>query len=761
MKRRAKNYQRRSSDAGDACNRLSARRQWLFRVVAIGLPFLFLGLFEMGLRLLGYGYDPNFFRLQRHADGKNYLINNDEFTFRFFPPELSRCPTPFKMDVAKRPGVRRVMIFGESAAMGDPQPSVGPGHILDVLLREKFPGEEFEVINLGITAINSHVILPIAKEVAARGQGDIWLLYIGNNEMVGPFGAATAFGNKAAPLSIVKLNLAVQRTRAGQLAVSLMRRFASTPTGPGWGGMEMFLENRIAAHDVRRETIYRSFDQNLTDIVKLGVGSGAKVILSTVSVNLRDCPPFGSLPGRDLSAAQQQQFDEIYAAGVAQMQTNQPAAAMKHFASAAEIDPDFAELQFRWAQALLVATNYSAAREHFQRACDKDALPFRADTRINQTIRAISKRCSGDQLLLCDVETAMALAANDGIAGEESFFEHVHFNFDGNYRLAKIWAEHVLRSLPKDVQLKARDGWASQEFCESAIGLAGLNRMAVIAVVGGRIQKPPLADQFTNPQRAQRLQKQWNEMAQTMNSNAISSARMDFVAAVTRSPEDNLVRENFGVFLKSIRDKPAALAQFQKITEALPHDFYSGLHVGRLLGELGRWEESEAQLRRCKEQRPFLPDAWYELGVVHATSSNYLAALEQFDHVLRLQPKDFSSRLYKARMLRMLQRQAEAIQEYRSLIQSEPARWEGHLELAELFAANNQAAEAIPEYQAAVALNPRHPGIRLNLGVMLARQNLLAAATEQFQAVLALSPTNTAAANYLREITSWRKPKSQ
>ena len=744
-----------------ARSELSPGRKWLFRIVAMALPFLFLGLIEIGLRIWGYGYDPNFFKVQHHDDGKDYLINNDEFTFRFFSRELSRCPTPFKMETVKPPGVRRVFIFGESAAMGDPQPSVGPGHILDVLLREKFPGEKFEIINLGITAINSHVILPIAKEVAERGQGDIWLLYIGNNEMVGPFGAVTVFGNKAAPLSIVKLNIAVQRTRIGQLAVSLMRRFSSKPVGKSWQGMEMFLENQISAKDARRDTIYESFKKNLTDIVKLGIDGGAKVILSTVSVNLRDCPPFGSLPSDHLAAEQRQQFEKIYSDGVALNQTNQVDAAMKHFADAAEIDPNFAELQFRWAQSLLLLTNRTAARERFQRACDEDTLPFRADTRINQTIRSISERRLSEQLLLCDAEAAMALAANAGIAGEESFFEHVHLNFDGNYRLAKLWAEHVMQSLPKDVQAKATDGWASQEFCEHAIGLSDWNRLAVIAVVGGRIQKPPLANQFTNPQRAQNLHKKWNEIAQMMNTNAVVSARVEFAAAITRSPEDNLLRENFGVFLRSIGDKPAALAQYQKITESLPHDFYSRIQVGRLLVELGRREAAEAQLRQAAQQRPFLPDAWFELGVVQAASSNYLAALEHFDRVLRLQPKDVSSRTYKARMLRMLNRTAEAITEYQSLIQAEPARWEAHLELAELFAAKNQAAEAIPEYQAAAQLNPRHPGIRLNLGVMLARQNLFDAATEQFQTVLELSPTNTAAADFLREINLRRQQKKR
>jgi hypothetical protein len=66
-------------------------------------------------------------------------------------------------------------------------------------LRERFPGKKFEIVNTSITAINSHAILPIARECAAR-EGDVWIVYLGNNEMVGPFGAATVFGSQAPPL---------------------------------------------------------------------------------------------------------------------------------------------------------------------------------------------------------------------------------------------------------------------------------------------------------------------------------------------------------------------------------------------------------------------------------------------------------------------------------------------------------------------------------------------------------------------------------
>ena len=50
-----------------------------------------------------------------------------------------------------------------------------------------------------MTAINSHAVLPIARE-CARHEGDLWIVYMGNNEMIGPFGAISVFGSQAPPL---------------------------------------------------------------------------------------------------------------------------------------------------------------------------------------------------------------------------------------------------------------------------------------------------------------------------------------------------------------------------------------------------------------------------------------------------------------------------------------------------------------------------------------------------------------------------------
>lgn len=135
------------------------------------------------------------------------------------------------MAVKKPSGTFRIFLFGESAAEGDPDPSFGCGRYLQALLRDRYPGTDFEVICTAMTAIDSHVILPIARECARRN-GDLWIIYMGNNEMVGPFGASAAFSSRAPPLALARAVIALKRTRLGQLLSNLMRHWSDGTHSP-------------------------------------------------------------------------------------------------------------------------------------------------------------------------------------------------------------------------------------------------------------------------------------------------------------------------------------------------------------------------------------------------------------------------------------------------------------------------------------------------------------------------------------------------
>lgn len=185
----------------------------------VGVPALLLGLAEGVLRLAGYGQPTSFFVESPHHDA-GALIENDKFAWRFLPSTLARASQPTFLHRKKTPGTVRVFVFGESAAEGDPEPAFGLPRLLEALLEGRFSGRDFEVVNAAVTAINSHAILPIARDCAGL-DGDFWAVYIGHNEVMGPFGAGTVFGQKTPPLTALPLGLGLKRFRFEQWIAGL------------------------------------------------------------------------------------------------------------------------------------------------------------------------------------------------------------------------------------------------------------------------------------------------------------------------------------------------------------------------------------------------------------------------------------------------------------------------------------------------------------------------------------------------------------
>jgi tetratricopeptide (TPR) repeat protein len=722
------------------------------------LPLMIFALLEGVLRLTGYGYTTGFFQKIRVGD-QDLLVNNDTFSLRFFPPELARSPRAITLPVKKPASTYRIFVLGESAAMGDPEPSYGASRYLEVLLRERFPEQKFEIVNVAITAINSHAILPIARE-CARHQGDLWIIYMGNNEMVGPFGAATVFGAQAPPLALIRLSLALQQTRVGQLLMALARKVrGQAATASSWGGMEMFLGNRLRPDEPRKQTVYRNFQRNLHDIVQAGLDSGAKIVLNTVAVNLKDCPPFASLSNSNLPAADRALFEQLYAEGVAAAVQSNAGLAAQRFEQAAKLDPQYAELQYRWGESLLEATNWAAAREHLQMACDADALPFRTDSRIDGLIREEGMKRANENLVMLDAATRLGTNQVAGICGQETFYEHVHFNFAGNYCLGLAWAEQVEQSLPAAVKSRATSAWTSQETCERLLGLMAWNKLFVIQTVIRRLNQPPLSGQLDNGGRLAAFASQEKELRQRATQTAAAQARKEFQEALQRAPRDHYLHESFADFLEAIGDLKQATAEWRQVRELEPHDFLACFQVGRLLGRQGQSGEAETSLLKAVALHPALAEGWYELGNLLVAEGKFEPALPNYEHALRLRPHDAAYCCQKARAFSKLNRHAEAIEQYQRAVQLKPEAAEAHFELGNELAADNHNSEAKSEYTQAIRLRPAYAQAHLNLGVLLALEGQFDEALRHFGETLRLEPANKLAQEYFDRVQGWKDRK--
>jgi hypothetical protein len=263
----------------------SRRRRLVFRLVAaVVVPAVVLGVLELILRLGGAHTPPAFLIEDASFEGASRLRENPRFGERYFPEALARRPAPLVLTPKERGAPPwRVFVLGGSAALGDPEPAFGLPRMLQATLEARVPSERWEVVCAAMTAINSHVLVDIAADVLARGGADALVVYAGNNEVVGPFGVGTVLGGAGSSRTLVRASLAARRSAIGQMLASLAGGDAPAPS---WRGMEMFLEQRIAADDPGLDRVVSSLRANLDAILDHARAAGVPVIVCTPLVNL-------------------------------------------------------------------------------------------------------------------------------------------------------------------------------------------------------------------------------------------------------------------------------------------------------------------------------------------------------------------------------------------------------------------------------------------------------------------------------------------
>lgn len=703
--------------------------------MALLMPLLLLVAVEIFLRIAGYGYPASFF-LQQKVNGREMLIDNWQFGWRFFPNEIARTPQPVMFPARKDPGTIRIFVLGESAAMGDPEPAFGPSRMLQAMLELTFPSNRFEVINVAMTAINSHVIREIARDCASL-EGDVWVVYMGNNEVVGPFGGGTVFGRQVPSRTFIRSTLWLKKFRLVQWLGSFSAR------GPAkWEGMEMFLKQQVPRHDPRLDKVYAHFRNNLRDVVRMGSDSGAKVLVGTVAVNLQDCPPFASQHIASLTEAQQADFTGHFNAGVELANrgdfTNAHASLLKAlgrqdtagtnywaamYTEGVRERDHFAELYFHLARCELAMGQHDDARHHFNAAKEYDTLRFRADDRIERAIRETVQSPAGSALRLVESANAMCMASSNSICGADLFYEHVHFTFEGTYQLARAFFDDVVRALPQSIVGARTANVPTIEQCARRLAWTDWDRLQVYTEVHKRLQQPPFTAQFGHEQREHEWQKRINELSASFTRAKFQEMASIYHEALRASPRDWVLRENFASLLEASGDVEAAVEQWREVARLLPHDVQSQYHLGNLLDTMGRSDQALVHFYSALRRNPFSPEARNGLALALGNLGRAAEAEREFGNVLRAKPKFTEARVNLGQMLARQGRADDAIAQYRIALSNDTQSAAAHVNLGRLLNERGDKASAIGHYQAAIRINPRHSIAHYNLGNALSASN--------------------------------------
>ncbi len=653
------------------------RRRALFRLLLILSPILLLVVIELLLRAFGVGYPSTLFLPWRQG-GTNLWVSNSQFTRRFFPLAFAPQPRAFAFPDQKETNTTRIFILGESAALGEPEPKFGFGPMLRALLRDRFPARRFEVVNLGIVAINSHVIREIAREAKSR-QGDIWVVYMGNNEIVGPFGSATVMGAQAPSLTMARASLALKKTRVGQVLDRAMRIWRpANDSQTEWHGMATFQENRVRYDDPRTERVHLNFEKNLQEILEAGRSSGALVLLCTVGTNLKDCPPFASLHPPRMPVEQLARWQADYDRGRKAELEGKFEEALGVYREAVKTDATYADLQFHLGRCLLALGQPGEARHHFEDARDYDALQFRADHSINEAVRRQAAAFSSAGGRLVDLEQILAQQSPAGIVGGELFLEHVHLNPEGNYRVARTLAGEMEAALSpplRDGSAAVSPEWLSQSDCFAAIGFTPFQRHELLSLIEQLVSNPPF-NPADNAALLQRLKEEIDKLRAATKASRVRMTIPDLRQRVDRYPGDPDLRSILAEALETVSDYAAAEAECKVVTHLLPQSAAGFLKLGYEQEQQGRIDDAFTSYRTC-----LLRDANYgpgheQLGLLLFKQGRYKESISHLRYALRAHPEKVEIRLKLDRALASTGDKDASMQELKEVLRIDPKNTE-------------------------------------------------------------------------------------
>jgi tetratricopeptide (TPR) repeat protein len=177
-------------------------------------------------------------------------------------------------------------------------------------------------------------------------------------------------------------------------------------------------------------------------MVALATEARIPILLTTVPCNLRDQSPMHSLSRPDLTEPQQREQAERSKAAARHFSYGEFDPALTALQVARRLDPTDSILAYRAAQCLERLGQTHAAAEAYVLASDLDGCRFRVPSAFNVAVQRIAS-AGPDRVLFCDVAARLREQSKLPVPGDDFFLEHVHYNLEGNWRVALILGQFI------------------------------------------------------------------------------------------------------------------------------------------------------------------------------------------------------------------------------------------------------------------------------------------------------------------------------
>lgn len=652
----------------------------------------------------------------------------------------------------------RIFCIGGSTTYGNPyRDATSFCGWLREMLPVADPSRRWELINAGGISYASYREAALMEELA-RHEPDVFIVLSAQNEFVEQRSYAPL---RELPSPILEGTALLAHTRLYTALDSAIRRTGLTDRGRFTlpARVSERLAQSIGPQDYHRDDglagrIVEHFGWNLARMSAIGRAAGARVVMVTPPVNMKDISPFKSEHRENMTAADLSRWSALDARGRLGLERGALEEAANAFEAALALDPRHAETHFLLGRALFGIGRFEAAKRSFQRAIDEDVCPLRALSSMQAAVRSVAV---AQKLPLVDfirlVEDENERRFGHRIPGNELFLDHVHPTIEVNRLLALA----LVAALNRDGVVRYAPEWDAKAQAQvTQRVLARLNptdHADAIQHLGrlfgwaGRLEE-------AHALLLRALDMYGHDQKDTLLLLAMSSERRNkpeeaigYYRRIAAFRDIARLSETLG------RDADAAAA-YADLLRQQPDDAHSRVQHAAVLIRLDRLDTARSELDAALRLVPGMPEARGELANLYMRQERFDAAIREYETLLAQQPDGFNVHYNLAIALLRTDRLAQAVAHSRRAVNILPDSAPARIGLASALAAQGLLDEAAVEYQEALRRDPRSAEAHNNLGILYARAGRFDQAVEHFREALAAAPTFEEARHNLARATA-------
>lgn len=392
---------------------------------------------ELSMRLCNVGRNVNLVTARSADESQQYTHQlNPLADLAFYGSTDLGGPEPRPFRLPKPDNTYRIVFLGGSTVIGFPYPPelAFPRHV-ELLLEQQDPDTDYEVLNAGVTSLNSFAVADLAEQCLAANP-DLIVVHTGHNEFYGPGGpASTAFNLSP---TIIRSTYRFRRWRFTQLLASALP--AQKPLDDDLlnvlpSDLQIPLDSPIV--DQARANLL----SNLTRIRTICQAAGVPVMFTTVASNIRNQSPMRSIWPTDATARQKDLCSSLIRSAESLTADGNLDEALQQLLEATSTCPGYALAQYRLAECYQSLEQHESARKAFYLARDLDACRFRAPGDFRQVVEDVASQAP--ECWFVDTASQLEAAAHPAGPGYDLFLEHVHYNQAGHRLLGRILAMSI------------------------------------------------------------------------------------------------------------------------------------------------------------------------------------------------------------------------------------------------------------------------------------------------------------------------------